>query len=622
MKVKSISFNGLSVAVIICLLTISCVNQITDETVINAEKTPIVLSTDIYYVKSRVMNNKFQNKDAIGLYVLKQPNTLEDERFIDNALFVYSSKEIFLSKDTLYYPKHDAICDFISYYPYQKEGFKSDQTQITVGIEKDQSTVENYTLSDFMLASTNDIKATNHPVNLTFKHKMSKVYIRVKAKDKDKQLNEVMLDFPSISFNGFYTEATYDFTTDYFSEYAKQTTIIPFGEWSLTKNQLVGKEILLFPQEVNKEHQTITLNVDNEIYSCSFPNDLVLKSGDSNELTINFTPSKGIEIESIHPLIAEWNTGKQTETDNDLLYNQINLSDFSFQKTQVTLILSEKREPLYEVTKELLMSKTMKEQAIIVYPIVNDKADLTQGVVLNLLNNHKNIHGGTICWNKLDNTFEYKEGNQPPIRSFFINQQNEIAFSIPEKPQPVYLCEKVISDQRRDEQRTYPLVKIGTQYWMGSELHTNYYTNGKKINAIKDTIKEDIPVLITSKKHPENYYYNDKAVLTNMLPPKGWRIPSTNDWNRLEEYIQHDMDILLNKSWGRKNALNLSGFNCKPIGCFAIIAYEEDTGYWTLKSSNSTEIAEKSIAIFKKKEKLAFVTNKSNKAFPIRCIMK
>ncbi len=623
MKVKSISFNSLSMAVISSFIFTSCVNQITDESINESSKTPIVLSTDIYYVKSRVLDNKFQDKDAIGLYVLSQPNTLDEERFIDNALLIYSQKDDFLPKDTLYYPKHEVLSDFISYYPYQNEGFLSNQTKIKVEVKENQSTLEQHTLSDFMLASTKSIKATNHPVNLTFKHKMSKLHIRIKAKDKDKKLKEVLFDFPSITCNGFYTVATYDFKNDSFSEFSKLGYIIPFGEWTLANNQLMGKEVLLFPQQVNAEQQSITLNVDNEMYSCPFPENLDLKAGESNELTINFTPSKGIEIESIHPLIAEWNTGDSIETENDMMHKQINLSDLDFQKSKVALILSEKREPLYEVTKELLISGTFREQAIIAYPIVNKKADLTQGIVLDLVGNHKNIHGGTIRWNKLDNSFEYKEGIQSPLKSFFINKQNEIKFNLPEDSQWVYLCDKVLSDKRRDEQNTYPIVKIGTQYWMGSELHTSYYNNGEKIKQVYDKTVKDTPSIIQTKKYPNYYFYNEKAILTNQLAPKGWRIPSTSDWNRLNEYIQQDMALLLNKSWNKKNAYNLSGFNSKPIGTFSGSKYETlNTGYWTLKDINSKVPAEKFITILTSKKSLSYIDNKYQDALAIRCIMK
>ncbi len=625
MKAKCFLLNGLSAALLSSLLMTSCVNQIADESNVEIGNIPIQLSTNIHYVKTRVANNEFQRKDMIGLYVLTQPNTLDKERFIDNATLVYSSNDDFQSEDTLYFPRQEILCDFISYYPYQTNGFETHQSSIQVELQEDQSTLENYSLSDFMIASTKNIKATNHPVGLTFEHKMTKLYLHIKPKDENKKITDVLYDFPKISLNSFYTEATYNMTNDSFLNYQNEKKILPHGEWTLKGRELQGKEILLLPQPVS-EKQSITLNIDNESYSCSLPTNLILKQGESCELTINFTPAKGIEIESIHPIIAEWNKGTSLETENQQMHKQVLLSDLNFQNSNIYLLLSEKREPIYEITKEYLCSETMKEQAIIAYPITNNKTDLTKGEVLRIIGNDKNIQGGKISWNLLDNSFQYTEGNLPAKTSFFVNEKSELDFNLPDQPQPVYLCDKVLVDKRGNEQKSYPLVKIGTQYWMRSDLATNYYTNGKKIKEVFDTIDKNTPSVVKTKKYPDYYFYNDMAVTTNKLAPQGWKIPSIKDWNRLINYIQNEKSVLQSGKWDNSDMVvnNLTGFNAKPIGVFATSRYQNRglaAVFWALSDNTSNKVNEKAIGLYTTQKQVDLIPYQWNRAFSTRCLM-
>lgn len=60
------------------LFTISCVNEISEDPVDIPGEIPIRLSTQILCNHTRAINNEFQEKDAIGLYVLTQLSTRND----------------------------------------------------------------------------------------------------------------------------------------------------------------------------------------------------------------------------------------------------------------------------------------------------------------------------------------------------------------------------------------------------------------------------------------------------------------------------------------------------------------------------------------------------------------
>jgi uncharacterized protein (TIGR02145 family) len=91
----------------------------------------------------------------------------------------------------------------------------------------------------------------------------------------------------------------------------------------------------------------------------------------------------------------------------------------------------------------------------------------------------------------------------------------------------------------------YKILKAGDQYWMSENLATNTYRNGKKIPFITDSL------IWPEMKTPGcGYYKNDTANLKKYgmlynfyavdggkLCPAGWRVPSHEDWNKLEEIL-------------------------------------------------------------------------------------
>ena len=103
-----------SLAVVIPFLCFSCINSIqpleeSSETPHSPtyKDIPIAISAQILQVETQVhtrtTNNAFDENDAIGLYVLAQPETIGGVRHIDNMRFVYSSAG-FMPDEEIYSP--------------------------------------------------------------------------------------------------------------------------------------------------------------------------------------------------------------------------------------------------------------------------------------------------------------------------------------------------------------------------------------------------------------------------------------------------------------------------------------------------------------------------------------
>lgn len=106
----------------------------------------------------------------------------------------------------------------------------------------------------------------------------------------------------------------------------------------------------------------------------------------------------------------------------------------------------------------------------------------------------------------------------------------------------------------------YTIVKIGEQYWTVENLKTTKFNDGSPIPFIDNKYNWS---MADDNKTPAYCYYNDDArsmleygalynwyaVNTGKLAPKGWRVPTNDDWAKLED------------------ASDTSGFSALPRGC-------------------------------------------------------
>jgi uncharacterized protein (TIGR02145 family) len=95
----------------------------------------------------------------------------------------------------------------------------------------------------------------------------------------------------------------------------------------------------------------------------------------------------------------------------------------------------------------------------------------------------------------------------------------------------------------------YQVIKAGKQYWMAENLASDTYRNGKKIPIIKDYsiwpelnspacgyYKNDSSML---KRY--GMVYNWYAINSGELCPIFWRVPTSEDWDKIEKFLGGEM---------------------------------------------------------------------------------
>lgn len=568
----------------------ACVNSINQDIPTEGE-IPINFSVKIEKASTKVTNNVFEKGDQLGLFAILSGNDITKGRYIDNLKLKSDGDENLIPERNVFYPEGEGVAlDFISYYPYQAEGISAGDSKITISVQTNQSKEGNYSASDFLVATKDNVKSSSKDVELKFKHKLTNIKLTI-TPGKDADIDKMLKDNLQIIATGFCSQAEYDFLEDEFTPTGQCYNITPSGEWKEEDGKLVGKEFIIIPQAVGEE-QTLQMEWNGKIYTCTMPE---IEETDGNmqyEIEIEATENTSHLLSGIVASIEDWPIPIEKTTDNKAQYTALHLSVLTFKPSNVYHIHSGGK-IIAEICKEYLQSDDLTTQAIVSYPIkANETADLSKGTVLQLLDIEEDINEGTLEWDLDDNTFTYDEGDSPRLQQICYDEQGNVLTEQSDEAVNINAIAYTLRDTRDSKDiKQYPIVKIGTQYWMRSNLQATKYRDGTDIE--EQTTQGTEAGYFT--KDDEEYFYNGYVLEEEgkYLAPDGWRIPSEDDWGMLNEYVEGDVSLLKAGTWTNGSTdnevqpvSNLGMFNIYPIGIWfneGINSIDYAIGFWTQK---------------------------------------
>lgn len=174
-----------SIAFVMAILGLAACSDDGEQQYKDARHTPMTF-TVTHPSQTRATATDFENGDRIGLYVAQADAPLEIGGNLVNNEALTRNGSSWTAARTLYWD--DGTYNAYAYYPYM-QGVSSISDQ-PFSVSTDQSTAKTatalggYEASDLLFASTKGIKASASPINLTFKHIMSKIKIRlIKGED-------------------------------------------------------------------------------------------------------------------------------------------------------------------------------------------------------------------------------------------------------------------------------------------------------------------------------------------------------------------------------------------------------------------------------------------------------
>lgn len=570
-----------TLAALIAATMTSCVNHIDDE--IQIGTIPIRFSVEVQKATTKIADNNFENGDEAGLFAMLSSQGIDQQRYIDNLRLVCDGKTTMIPEREIFYPEGESTLDIFSYYPYQKSGIEPGKSQLTVYTQADQSEHNLFSTSDFLTAEAPQTSSSPDPVVLNFEHRFTKIKLKLTPTEGE-SLSDLLNSNPKIIASGFYTEAKYDFLTGTFSELATPADIIPYGEWEKDDDCLTGKEFIVIPQENTDGKQSFTMEWNGKIYVCPMPS-LEMESDVVCEININAFQSTSHTLSGAVSSIKEWGSTQKGESDTDVNLSSVKIAALSFEPSKVYRIYHNST-PVAEICKEYLLSaeQDLQTKALVAYPVHNGETDLTQGTVLQLLGTSEAIHGGTIQWDIEKSTFSYTPGNSQPIREFYIDENERISLTEPETPAHINISSYTLRDLRGGELQTYPIVKVGTQYWMGEDLKTTRYRSGVALTKVTQLGKAGY--LIHEEDNQEYYFYTGEALLAGEMAPHEWRIPQKSDWDQLKTYIGNNASLIKGGTWASPIdndsiylAANETGLGILPHGLYIFNKKEETQHY-------------------------------------------
>jgi uncharacterized protein (TIGR02145 family) len=308
-----------------------------------------------------------------------------------------------------------------------------------------------------------------------------------------------------------------------------------------------------------------------------------------------------------------------------------------FSESQVYKVMDGDKQ-VAQITKEFLREKGLIiAQAVVVYPVKEDKVEFERGgYVTQILKQNSDltdetqnftqpseaVHGGQIVFDRdLKKITSYIQGTvENPVTTVYMPGDIEMGDEEVEGSVKATVVPDLIEDVRADETNSYPIVKIGMQYWMAKNLNTIYYNEGKNYEAIPtnfanseiddfafccvfgfpDVNDTSTDALRNRERYGVLYSFLtvggyasfEESGLTNggvqandYLSPDGWIAPTADDFRELVDYVGETLRLreFINYETGEQIFMNAGRETDEGISGFAgrNSSYRATNGTWT-----------------------------------------
>lgn len=197
--------------------------------------------------------------------------------------------------------------------------------------------------------------------------------------------------------------------------------------------------------------------------------------------------------------------------------------------------------------------------------------------------------------------------------------------------------------ETHQNQQAFKSIKIGSQIWMTQNLNVSTYSNGDFIREVNSKEewnqagRDRIPAYCYYEFNSKNNtkygkLYNWYAVnAQRKLAPKGWHIPSDQEWEILVNHLggknNAGLKLKSKEGWSSKgNGNNLSAFSALPGGCIGASDFFYNimnVGFWwssTNQSNDYSYIQSSYVMLTCGNSDVMFNSAPPSQGFSIRCI--
>lgn len=319
------------------LMLAGCSNEI-DEQVMDSRRVPLQINGDINMLMTRAADDHWDDKDAIGVYMVNgENNSIVDD--VSNYRYTVvkgGQNGTFIPADennTAYFPEDGTAVNVVAYYP---QGDVVDNK-----LSLDLANQDNQPKIDLMSAKAENASKSSPTVNLGFKHRLTKLFFKIEG--------DVNTDGINATISNQYTKIQYDILNDklLIAEGSEKENIV-MKYWNPDEGTNRFVEAIVLPNDENNsaEDRELTFQLNEKIFNATISNSTTFEAGKKYIYKVKFeqTSSGNINVSITGVSIKNW------DDINDSEGNTIIPGTLKFDKLYLASGFTDWERP-YEMTK-------------------------------------------------------------------------------------------------------------------------------------------------------------------------------------------------------------------------------------------------------------------------------
>lgn len=264
---------------------------------VNAKFTTTINSSEQVFRRTRVVGNEWEKNDAVGIFAFNSGETLSGESLYNgyfNVEYVNSSSgfeaDLIAVDEGIIYPTNNDELDFVAYYPYSNNisGYN---------LDIDIATQEPLSAIDVLYAKATNHNAENPNVNLSFKHQLSQLQLKLTAQEN------INLENASITIENTLLQGTMSLIDGSIANGDSIGILTPAANYNSDNNSITSTTIMMPNQDIGNIDIKVILS-DSSFYEWS-PEPYELKQNTKRSYSLNLTPEL-VEMESNNTYIWDW----------------------------------------------------------------------------------------------------------------------------------------------------------------------------------------------------------------------------------------------------------------------------------------------------------------------------
>lgn len=273
---------------------------------------------DISFTVKSETNGSFAGK-ALGMYMVSKGTGeikgLAAERLFNNVKYINNGNK-YVTTPAIFFPKDKELFHDIYVYTPYRENFLPEGASVTgVSIAQDQTSNENYSGSDLMVAQSLDLGYNSGSIPLEMEHMFGRVNLILKAGGAFQDINEIKS--PRAIFNKLNDRANIDLQTKELGDFSGEADIIPNGIFAADGDVLKGVSAILMPQTIKAGDLFITVRSADKEFNFKPDQDITISSGRDMTITLTLNSTfDAILISMSDVKIEDWQSAGDDYTVN------------------------------------------------------------------------------------------------------------------------------------------------------------------------------------------------------------------------------------------------------------------------------------------------------------------